>query len=153
MKRVTCLVAGLACFVPLYASASADPDTGPSAVAAANDYKLPPKPIVTSNLSREMTGPPAPVPLDQKGTSARIVQKYPPEAIRLGQQGTVGLEVRVSDSGRVTECSVTKSSGYLLLDEAACEGMVKYSQFAAARNAEGESEEGVFRTSIVFRLR
>ena len=45
---------------------------------------------------------------------------YPPEALRRGQQGTVRFVVTVGTNGRVTECTITRSSGYEQLDEGTC---------------------------------
>ncbi len=44
---------------------------------------------------------------------------YPPVAHRRGQQGTVLLEILLSESGRQMQLSVVRSSGFQLLDDAA----------------------------------
>lgn len=58
--------------------------------------------------------------------------KYPPVAERRNQQGTVVLNVTVSASGRATEISVKKSSGFELLDQAAITAVREW-EFTPAR--------------------
>jgi protein TonB len=51
---------------------------------------------------------------------------YPPEAERLHQQGRVILEVQVSAEGRAVSVSVKHSSGFPLLDNAAVQGVQRW---------------------------
>jgi protein TonB len=44
---------------------------------------------------------------------------YPPVAYRRGQQGTVWLEILLSESGKQMQLSVVRSSGFPSLDDAA----------------------------------
>jgi len=57
---------------------------------------------------------------------------YPAEARRLGQQGRVLLEVQVSAAGRATSVSVKRSSGFPILDDAAVQGVQRWT-FEPAR--------------------
>ena len=61
---------------------------------------------------------------------------YPPEAARLGQQGSVLLSVHVAADGRVTAVDVAKSSGYPLLDEAARKAVAAW-RYRPARRDDG----------------
>ncbi len=61
---------------------------------------------------------------------------YPPEAGRLGQQGSVLLSVHVAADGRVTAVDVAKSSGYPLLDEAARKAVAAW-RYRPARRDDG----------------
>ncbi|HTU11723.1 MAG TPA: energy transducer TonB [Allosphingosinicella sp.] len=45
---------------------------------------------------------------------------YPAEAMRRGQQGTVRFVVAVGTNGRVTNCTITRSSGHEQLDAGTC---------------------------------
>ncbi|MEO5558481.1 MAG: energy transducer TonB [Dokdonella sp.] len=49
--------------------------------------------------------------------------KYPVQALRLHQQGTVVLKVLVGTDGRPQEVTVEKSSGSRILDQAAIEAV------------------------------
>jgi periplasmic protein TonB len=70
-----------------------------------------------------VAAPPAPKPVAVK---PRIDPKrppsqpeYPPTSRRLGEAGTVTLEILVLENGRVGDARVVKSSGFPRLDEAA----------------------------------
>jgi protein TonB len=59
-------------------------------------------------------------PPSTQGRGARITQpEYPPASRRAGEAGTVQLRCFVQESGKCTEVSVVKSSGFDKLDEAA----------------------------------
>lgn len=45
--------------------------------------------------------------------------EYPAASVRLGEEGVVGLSMNIAETGRVTEATITKSSGFERLDEAA----------------------------------
>ncbi len=91
------------------------------------------------------------------GRSARITNRaelvtaadYPPEALRAGAAGAVGIRLTVSASGAVTGCEVTSSSGSALLDEAACRLARERARTEPATDPYGEPAEG----SVSMRLR
>jgi TonB family protein len=45
---------------------------------------------------------------------------FPPESLRQGEHGTIAVQYVISETGDVTGCRVTRSSGYPRLDVAAC---------------------------------
>ena len=53
---------------------------------------------------------------------------YPPESLRLGEQGIVRSRFLLTETGEATECMVESTSGYPRLDEAAC-GLVRYLKY------------------------
>ncbi|MCW3798559.1 energy transducer TonB [Sphingomonas sp. BN140010] len=73
---------------------------------------------------------------------------YPAEALRLGQQGTVGAALTISDQGRVTACAIERSSGSVALDVATCRLLRARARFAPAKDAMGASVDGATRTTI-----
>lgn len=81
----------------------------------------------------------------------RIVPKYPRSARRRGKEGAVTLEIRVSDSGKVSDTTVVSSSGHRDLDAAAVSA-VRSAQFAPATE-DGVKVEGRVRLTFEFRLR
>jgi len=88
--------------------------------------------------------PPSPSrPLQVKGDRTVWVttDDYPVEAIRAGQEGRVGITVRVGANGRVTDCQVTSSSSYDSLDRAACYYYAKRARFLPAQAADGTPVE------------
>ncbi|VVT20084.1 Energy transducer TonB (fragment) [Erythrobacter sp. EC-HK427] len=91
-------------------------------------------------------------PLDTQSLATRIIGSYPSQAMRAGQEGTVGVQVTISTTGSVTRCVVTSSSGYPILDAAACDVMERHAVFAPARNRAGDPVEGLFSTSVTYAL-
>jgi|TARA_B100001059_G_scaffold59638_3_gene55103 protein TonB len=78
--------------------------------------------------------------------------KYPPAARRAGQQGTVTLSFTIGSSGKVISARIAKSSGYILLDNAALSAIRGW-RFKPARNALGEPVSYSYTLPVPFRLR
>lgn len=81
----------------------------------------------------------------------RFQPEYPYGAKRLGQEGTVVVEVRIGIDGRVTSASVAESSGFARLDEAATRHARRNWRFTPATSG-GEPVESTARISLVFDL-
>jgi periplasmic protein TonB len=56
-------------------------------------------------------------------------QFYPPRAIAAHEEGAVGFKVTLDSKGLVTDCKVTHSSGYALLDQETCNVITLHAQF------------------------
>ncbi|MFZ9394711.1 MAG: TonB family protein [Erythrobacter sp.] len=91
-------------------------------------------------------------PDGQRRWAARIQENYPSRALREEIQGTVGVSVVVGPDGRVSSCSVSRSSGSSILDEAACQGMQRYARFNPALDDAGNPTNGRYSTSITYQL-
>lgn len=85
-------------------------------------------------------------------TSWVTTEDYPASSIRDGEEGKVAISVGVGVNGRVTSCQVTKSSGYLALDEATCRYYAKRARFAPALTADGIAVESSYADGIRWRL-
>ena len=102
--------------------------------------------------------PPAPskaqgaTPKGQRGWASRIQNNYPRRAEREGIEGVVGMSVTVGPNGRVSACSVTRSSGSSDLDSAACDGMMRYARYNPALNAAGDPISDTLAQSIQYKL-
>lgn len=102
--------------------------------------------------------PPAPSqargakPKGQNGWARRIQDNYPAAALRAEKEGRVGVRVGIGPDGRVTDCSVTSSSGTPELDTAACRGMQSYARFDPALDDAGNPVTGSFSTAIVYKI-
>jgi protein TonB len=104
--------------------------------------------------------PPPPPPSRARGAerdgmnrwAARIQNNYPARAVRQEIEGNVGVSVVVGPDGRVTQCSVTGSSGSDILDEAACDGMQRYARYEPALDAAGNPTTGRDSVTIVYQL-
>jgi periplasmic protein TonB len=94
-------------------------------VAAPVETVAPVMAITTTNVKPVEAPPPAPVAADvvvlPKSNPRRPLTQpdYPPASKRLGEAGTVLLNVYVLEDGKVGEATVQKSSGFPRLDEAA----------------------------------
>lgn len=91
-------------------------------------------------------------PRGQSGWARRIQSNYPRRAEREGTEGSVGVTVTISPDGRVSSCSVSRSSGSSDLDAAACDGMTRYARYNPATNAAGDPVQDTVSTTIVYQL-
>jgi protein TonB len=71
---------------------------------------------------------------------------YPIEAIENGWQGDVVADVRVDEKGRVTGCTIVRSSGHRVLDSATCKAFRKRGKFEPKRDTAGRAVPFVYRT-------
>jgi TonB family protein len=108
----------------------------------------PPPPPVYAPPPVEVTPQRAVSPRNMPRWARRIMENYPPRALREELTGSVGVRVVVNAVGRVASCDVTSSSGHQVLDDAACKGMIRYSRFNPARNDNGDSIESLYSTII-----
>ncbi|MEA3053890.1 MAG: periplasmic protein TonB [Sphingomonadales bacterium] len=64
-------------------------------------------------------------------------EDYPSSAVRNEEQGTTRFRLAVGPDGRVTECTVTGSSGSSALDSTTCRLMRQRARFAPAKDSDG----------------
>jgi protein TonB len=86
-------------------------------------------PVITAPVADPVPVPepvpvaPAPAPVAQSRSAPKLLASdkpdYPSASRRNGEQGTTQLDVCVNANGRVSSVSVSKSSGYSRLDDAA----------------------------------
>ncbi len=62
---------------------------------------------------------------------------YPRIALRNRQQGTVGFRMTIAANGRISDCTITSSSGWTSLDEATCRIIRRRVRYEPLRDAEG----------------
>lgn len=98
----------------------------------------------------ETVAPVLPPPLPPVGSQASTAQAkgnragwitaddYPTRSLRNAEEGTVAISVRIGADGRVSDCTVTASSGFALLDEATCRLYQRRARFTPARDASGQ---------------
>ena len=66
-----------------------------------------------------------------------------------GAEGTTAFEVTVDERGNPVKCTITKSSGYLSLDDAVCKAAMKARYSPRAIN--GRATVGIYRDAFTFR--
>ena len=99
-----------------------------------------PPPVITP------TAPPAPppkpsmaVPAKAKGSPQSWVTNddYPSSEMRAEHQGVTGFRLDIGPDGKVTNCTVTSSSGFPTLDDTACKLLLRRARFSPAKDAAG----------------
>jgi protein TonB len=112
------------------------PRTPPTHVEVINDEPSPVDPYVEQVTLDE---PPLGEPVVDTGPAfvqlradVAPAPSYPPQALRLRQEGLVMLRVLVDEAGRPAEVAVEASSGFRLLDEAAMKIVRKRWHFVPA---------------------
>ncbi len=111
----------------------------------------PPAPVVPPQ-------PPAPPKVAKKLTPRGSPQSwvtnddYPAAALRAEQQGTTVFRLDVDASGKVTNCTVTGSSGSAVLDNTACSLLKRRARFNPAEDASGNKIPAVFASRFRWEL-
>ena len=77
---------------------------------------------------------------------------YPDAAIRAEESGTTGFRLEIGTNGRVTNCTVTSSSGSSTLDRATCRIMQSRARFTPARNSSNQPTTDSVSSRITWRL-
>ncbi|MCW3849587.1 energy transducer TonB [Sphingomonas sp. LB-2] len=108
------------------------------------------RPVVVTTLPPAPPAPPAPPPpppappavakkLTPRGSPQSWVTNddYPASSLNREEQGTTGFRLDVDASGRVTNCTVTSSSGSSALDNTACSLLKRRARFSPAEDASG----------------
>ncbi|MEL7199085.1 MAG: energy transducer TonB [Pseudomonadota bacterium] len=72
--------------------------------------------------------------------------------IRREYSGTASFTLDVSASGRVSNCSITQSSGHAALDEATCSLLTRRARFNPAKDSSGKAVSGSFSSAITWKL-
>jgi protein TonB len=73
---------------------------------------------------------------------------YPQDAIRNEQQGTTRFRLDIGPDGRVTNCTVTGSSGSSSLDNATCRILRSRARFTPATDSSGNKTGDTVSQSI-----
>lgn len=104
---------------------------------AAQAVAEPPKNVIPpTDISREVS----PARVDARYASTNPRPQYPSMARRLGQEGTVVLEVVVSTEGLAKSVRIQESSGHELLDQAALQAISKW-KFVPAKRGDTPIEQ------------
>ncbi len=102
-----------------------------------------PPPVITQTAPPPP--PPAP-PAPRVSQAARArgnlvalfsTDDYPQSAIRNEEQGTTAVRLTIGSDGRVSDCSITSSSGSSALDNATCSILRRRARFTPAKDQAG----------------
>lgn len=75
-------------------------------------------------------------------------EDYPAEALRNEWQGVVRFKLDVNAQGRVSQCTVTQSSGTDILDAKACSLISERAVFTPARDKRGRAVAGTYANAV-----
>lgn len=95
--------------------------------------------------------PKNPEPRGNPGSWA-TTDDYPSRALREEREGVTRFTLQVGSDGRVTNCTVTGSSGSPDLDEAACRALTRRARFKPATNGEGQPVAGSYSNSVRWQI-
>lgn len=107
----------------------------------------PPAPVIPRYVPAP-PAPPAPPPPPRKVETARAkgslpglfsTDDYPQAALRNEEQGTTAVSLSIGADGRVSDCSVTASSGSSSLDSTTCRILKSRARFTPARDDTGKA--------------
>lgn len=68
--------------------------------------------------------------------------------IREGLQGTARFRLEIAANGKVSDCTITQSTGHAVLDQATCELIVRRARFSPATDSSGAATGGAYISSI-----
>lgn len=95
-------------------------------------------------LARPPQGPiPLASPGDWVGTN-----DYPTSALRRENEGTTSFRLTIGADGRPTDCTITVSSGWAVLDEATCRLITERARFAPATDKRGRAVVGSYSNRV-----
>ena len=127
----------------------------------------PPVNVITTKAAPVPPAPPAPPPPPPPPPPAKVVQAarakgnlaalvsdadYPASALRSEEEGTTGFRLEVGANGRVTNCSITSSSGSSALDSATCRIMKSRARFTPAVDSNGNPSADTVSSRITWRI-
>lgn len=105
-----------------------------------------PAPPITPIARPAPPAPPAPPPPPRVSQAARATgslpglfstDDYPQAALRNEEQGTTAVSLTIGTNGRVSDCSVTSSSGSRSLDDTTCRILRSRARFTPAKDQAG----------------
>jgi protein TonB len=125
----------------------------------------PPQPIVMQVaptppvIAPVAPAPPAPPPPPRKTVSAQSAKgdlrtlfstdDYPASALAAGAGGSAQAELTIGADGRVTGCTLTRSTGNSALDSATCNILRRRAKFTPARDSNGNPTSDTLRTPTI----
>lgn len=102
---------------------------------------------------------PSASPFDPVGATPRnnpgrwvMDSDYRSNWLRQGLSGAARFTLSIDAAGKVTGCTITRSTGHGVLDAATCELVSKRARFDAARDSTGKPVAGSFNGAITWRI-
>lgn len=67
-------------------------------------------------------------------------------------EGTARFSLQIDASGKVSSCTITRSTGHPALDAATCDLVTKRARFDAARDTSGKPVAGTYSSAVTWRI-
>lgn len=108
----------------------------------------------------EITGPPilptlpdpiAAIPRGDPG-SWIMERDYRSRWIRENLSGVASFTLEIDTRGKVSECTITRSTGHDVLDGATCRLLTRRARFNPARNSNGDKVTGTYSSSVAWEI-
>ncbi len=95
-----------------------------------------------------------PVAAAPRGNPGRWIttRDYRSSWINRGLTGRAGFALTIDAEGRVTDCTITRSTGHDALDEATCRLLEKRASFTPARDGAGDPVAGTYSSSVNWQI-
>ena len=77
---------------------------------------------------------------------------YPTYSLAYEEEGTTGFRLTIGVDGKVSACSITSTSGFELLDAAACKNITRRARFSPALDNDGNPIEGNYSNRVIWRI-
>ncbi|MGE4431761.1 MAG: TonB family protein [Sphingobium sp.] len=77
---------------------------------------------------------------------------YPSSELNRGISGAIDFTLAINASGVVTDCTVTRSSGSLVLDTTACAILKSKGEFKPARDGNGKKVAGYYSSRFLWKI-
>jgi protein TonB len=126
-----------------------------------NTFPITGDPVTTGPIEFGIPGPspsPAslydPVGVKPKGNPGKWVtnEDYRPRWIAEELSGTARFTLSIDARGKVTGCTITRSTGHPSLDTATCDLVTKRARFDAARDGNGKPVAGTYSNAVTWRI-
>lgn len=124
-----------------------------------------PVPVPTPPPTLPPTPAPAPAPAPAPPAKAAVGAQvrgnpsswvtpddYPSRALREERTGTTGFRITIGTDGRVTNCTITSSSGHSDLDSEVCRLVTRRARFRAATGTDGQPMTDTFSSRVVWKM-
>lgn len=96
----------------------------------------------------------APVTATPRGEPGRWItdNDYRPRWVREEMSGRAGFALEINAEGRVSQCTITRSTGHAALDEATCRLLERRARFNPAQDSAGNPVAGSYTSSVNWQI-
>jgi len=90
--------------------------------------------------------------IEQERWSRELIDRYPRNLLRRGEQAYVRIRLNVSVEGRATDCAVQSRLNDTQFDELACELLIEHARFEPALDGDGLPIASFWQTAVIYSI-